>query len=193
MLNSFYVVLVVVLSAWLVFSFKFETVHGREGPYLTRFVLGSLRIHCFHRPDEDAETHSHPWDFWTFPLVGYYEEVLQWNTAEHSFWYKGENIAPGQAFVGREYVRPFRWHKRSASHSHRILHSALDVNGGDIMMYSPGFRASRSKRIWTIVWTGARVPTWAFSKVVSGRVESTESSLFIKQKGLRPLVGRSLR
>lgn len=168
--------------------FKFETVYGKEGPYLTRLVLGKLRFHCFHRGDEDEETHSHPWDFWTFPLVGYYEEVLTLNTAGKVIFYGGERIEPWRFYLRREFVRPFRWHKRQADHSHRILYSARDTCGMDINVYRAGFRHARSKNIYTIVWTGRKSGSWGFSKLLgSGMIIFTHWRLFIQEKGLRPL------
>jgi hypothetical protein len=62
---------------------KKETIWGNAGPYLTRITLFSLgkkgirlKLHQFHRSDEDAELHSHPWK-WGIAFVlwgGYVEE-----------------------------------------------------------------------------------------------------------------------
>lgn len=167
---------------------KFETVYGKEGPYLTRLILGRLRLHCFHRGDEDEETHSHPWDFWTFPLVGYYEDVLTFNGLERAIYYGGVRVAPYAFYTRRQFVRPFRWHKRDASHSHRILYSARDSYGMDINVYRPEFRHARSKNIYTIVWTGRRAHTWGFNKLLeNGMILFTHWRLFIQEKGLKPV------
>lgn len=168
--------------------FKFETVYGLEGPYLTRLVFGRLRFHCFHRGDEDEETHSHPWDFWTFPLVGYYEEVVTCNESDRIIYYGREKVLPWCFYLRTEFVQPFRWHKRRADHSHRILYSARDICGMDIKVYKPGFRHARSKNIYTIVWTGKKVQGWGFTKLLrGGMVLFTDWRLFIKEKGLRPI------
>jgi hypothetical protein len=50
-------------------------------PYLTRYHLGDfadgghLYLHNIHRPDEDAELHSHPWGACALVLVGGYSEL----------------------------------------------------------------------------------------------------------------------
>ena len=84
------------------------TIWGDSGPYLTRVTLGRLRLHVFHRGDEDPDCHDHPADFWTFPLVTYVEEfidrggVRQWRL-----------------------VRAFRLHQRRAEFAHRVIGPAV--------------------------------------------------------------------
>ena len=51
--------------------------NGVTSLYLTRLHLGHLFIHFFNRGDMDRHPHDHPWDFWTFPLTTYYEEVWE--------------------------------------------------------------------------------------------------------------------
>lgn len=83
---------------------------GEWSPYLTRVSLtpmtrwGQLLLHVFHRRDADPDCHDHPWDFWTFPLVSYYETHL---------------LVPTRAAVMYE-VKRFRWHFRPAEHAHRV-------------------------------------------------------------------------
>lgn len=70
-----------------------NTLHGSRGPYLTRYTLLNLgkslvrvRLHHFHRGDEDLELHSHPWS-WAFALIlkgGYWEERLIGNKLQIS-------------------------------------------------------------------------------------------------------------
>lgn len=56
------------------------TMHGVDGPYLTRYYLrdeadgGKVVIHQFHRSDEDEELHSHPWEGESLILLGSYDE-----------------------------------------------------------------------------------------------------------------------
>lgn len=51
--------------------------------YLTRIKLSPkikgyrLMLHIFWEGDPDPDCHDHPWDFYTFPLVSYDEEVLE--------------------------------------------------------------------------------------------------------------------
>lgn len=73
-------------------------------PYLTRVVLGRLRIHVFHRGDSDPDCHDHPADFWTFPLVSYTEAFLDEDGAER------ERV-----------VKAFRLHFRRAEFAHRVI------------------------------------------------------------------------
>lgn len=56
-------------------------------------------MHIIWRPDLDQDCHDHPCDFWTFPLVSYWEQL------------------PDRTF---RYVRAFRLHRRRAEYAHRI-------------------------------------------------------------------------
>jgi hypothetical protein len=87
------------------------TIWSRKapGPYLTRVLLGPLRLHIFHRGDLDPDPHDHPADFWTFPLVSYVEEF---RTAD--------------GFTETRVVRAFRLHHRTAEFAHRVIGPACD-------------------------------------------------------------------
>lgn len=58
---------------------KHQRIHLMSGPlYLERWVLDfflfSIRLHCFHRSDDDRALHDHPFGFVTFVLKnGYYD------------------------------------------------------------------------------------------------------------------------
>src|SRR5690606_161477 len=58
-----------------------SVIYGKEDdhatPYMTRYWIGRLRLHIFHRGDQDPDCHDHPWSFWTFPFTPYVEEVLE--------------------------------------------------------------------------------------------------------------------
>lgn len=119
-----------------------ETIYGREvehdTPYLTRISLPGLRrarIHIFHRGDADPDPHDHPWDFWTYPLVPYWEQVYDPDTRQMSW----------------QTVRAFRLHFRKAEHAHRIV-SALSYNT----------QLLKRKKIVTLVWTGKVRRRWGF-------------------------------
>lgn len=73
---------------------------GGDTPYLTRIILGPLRIHVFHRGDADPDCHDHPADFWTFPLVSYVEGFPDGST---------------------RIVKAFRLHHRRAEFAHRVI------------------------------------------------------------------------
>ena len=84
---------------------------GRDTLFFARLKLtpshprhGGLYLHLFFRGDEDPDPHDHPWDFWTFPLQGYVEEIMNFN---------------GKLYFN--YVKPWRWTFRHASHVHRVL------------------------------------------------------------------------
>lgn len=96
-----------------------EVIYGKDGihtvPYLTRIRLlnsnpkrllfkNGLFIHKFHRGDWDRAFHDHPWDFWTFPLQTYYEDVLSEN---------GNIIKSNK-------VASFTWHFRDANYAHMV-------------------------------------------------------------------------
>ena len=85
-------------------------------PFLTRIKLtpfgrykGGLYFHKFHRPDADRHLHDHPFDFWTFPLTSYLEDVV------------GED-----GVIVTKLVRAFRLHRRPAEHIHKIIGHARD-------------------------------------------------------------------
>ncbi len=78
---------------------KRETITGPDGsPYLTRWALGRLRLHVFHRGDADPDPHTHP-------LVSYNEAVMN----------------PETGVIRYQLVRAWRLHFRPASHAHLIV------------------------------------------------------------------------
>lgn len=64
-----------------------RTITGRDGaPYLTKHTLVNLgrdswraHLHEFHRGDEDAALHSHPWKAVGIILSGGYREERRWD------------------------------------------------------------------------------------------------------------------
>lgn len=115
------------------------TIRGPDGSrFITKVKLsprtrwGQLHFHLFWRGDTDPDPHDHPWDFWTFPLRSYVEEVP---TGPHAVWL---------SVVGR-----FRWHHRPAEHIHRVVRSVVTREG-------------QVRRFATIVWTGPKRRGWGF-------------------------------
>ena len=104
-----------------------KTIFGNSGPYLTRVTWGRLRLHVFHRGDEDPDCHDHPADFWTFPLVSYVEEY---------------RAADGS--LRERPVRAFRLHRRRAEFAHRVLRALHHDNGQILTIVWWG----RSRRAW---------------------------------------------
>ena len=71
-------------------------------PYLERWILWcgiTLRLHKFHKGDDDRAFHDHPWWFITLPLQSYVEQT------------------PVQ---GEQLVRGWRPHFRPAKHQHIV-------------------------------------------------------------------------
>lgn len=118
--------------------------HGARTPYMTRAWIGRLRIHIFHRGDADPDCHDHPWDFWTFPLTPYVEEVVV-------------NGTGGRARIV-DIVPAFRWSFRPATHTHRVLGI---WNRKSSLSYTEG-------KIVTIVWRSAWRREWGFTKIGRG-------------------------
>lgn len=148
-----------------------QTVYGADGvtPYLTRFVLGRLRLHIFHRGDEDPDPHDHPWGYWTFPLTTYEEEV--WSGPEESSWLTDFlGLDPG-IIKHHQVVEAWRLHYRPATHTHRVIgriaDSSRDPDG------FPGISPVRwlpvPGAIVTLVWTEAIQRDWGFLKLRDGR------------------------
>ena len=138
-----------------------HTIYGRDGrhhtPYMTRLWIGRLRLHIFHRGDQDEDCHDHPWNFWTFPLNSYLEEVVDPYVADQV----RDGLAPVSAVTRLpqtylQVVRAFRLHFRPATHSHRVL--------GRFSGYSGGQPTFSQRRIVTLVWRSGVERKWGFLK-----------------------------
>ena len=58
------------------FGLTHDLVFEDEKPYLERWIVWfgfTLRLHKFHKGDDDRAYHDHPWWFITLPLVPYRE------------------------------------------------------------------------------------------------------------------------
>ena len=55
-----------------------QTLGDPTCPYMTRWVVNlgliTIRLHCFHRSDDDRHLHDHPWWFFSALLRGSYRE-----------------------------------------------------------------------------------------------------------------------
>lgn len=122
----------------------FDDAGKSRTPYMRRYWIGRLRLHIFYRGDNDPDHHDHPWDFWTFPLTSYVEEVAE------PIWMSGP--LPTQYHPRRQVVRAFRLHYRPATHCHRVLgrySTPIALYGGKER--NPRFDQGR---IITLVWRG---------------------------------------
>lgn len=115
-------------------------VDENGSPYMLRLWLGRLRLHVFYRGDNDPDPHDHPWDFWTFPLCSYVEEVTL------------TDDPVGQFPTKFNTVRAFRLHFRPATYLHRVLHRSDRI----------GRRVEG--RIITLVWHRPVSRRWGFLK-----------------------------
>lgn len=125
-----------------------ERIYGRDGEHSTLYLFrvkltprtpwGQLYLHIFHRGDLDRAPHDHPWSFWTFPFIGYTEEI----------WKVVCTLDMVEPVPVRRYkakpVKPFRFHFRPAEYIHR-------VNDPE-----PG------KKIVTLVWHCRKRREWGF-------------------------------
>lgn len=153
-----------------------NTIYGMDGsPYMTRAWIGRLRFHIFHRGDLDPDHHDHPWDFTTFPLTSYVEEVaVPIGKFVHKDSASGKlTVGPREWRTKRVLVHAFRPHFRPATHMHRVLgryagwdkfpegqHEYgrwLDDPFYTVPVWRPG-------KIVTIVWRSKPKRAWGFLK-----------------------------
>ena len=126
-----------------------EKIRRDDGDlYLTRIRLtpatrwGWLQLHIFARGDTEGHCHDHPFNFWTFPLHDYIEEVEAPLTGTIS---EPENHP---AYTrGVQVVERFKWHYRPAIHRHRVI--------GRPAYSGPG-------RLWTLMWRTPKYRDWGF-------------------------------
>ena len=129
-----------------------SVIWGKDGEhataYMTRYWIGRLRLHVFHRGDQDPDAHDHPWGFWTFPFTSYVEEVVERDEDGH---YKRFQIVPA-----------WRLNYRPATHTHRVLgrYGGFDVMGVPVIVTAP---------IVTLVWRGKDERKWGFLKHRDGK------------------------
>ncbi len=84
------------------FGFTHDLVYEGDQPYLERWIVWfgfTLRLHKFHKGDDDRAFHDHPWWFVTLPLADYRE------------------LTPGG---GARRVQRWRPHFRRAKHRHIV-------------------------------------------------------------------------
>lgn len=146
-----------------------HTIYGVEGehntPYMTRIWFGRLRLHIFHRPDNDPDPHDHPWGFWTFPFTSYVEEVIEPEDVFVAYNVNPPELRP--LIAGRtetryhrkvQVVHAFQWHYRPATHTHRVI--------GKLVREHPngGIQYTDKERIYTLVWREPESRSWGFLK-----------------------------
>lgn len=150
-------------------------IYGRAGehdsPYMLRLWVGRLRLHVFFRGDLDPDCHDHPWDFWTFPLTPYVEEVA---IARRETVAEGVEPLPQRFDLIRQVVRAFEWTYRPATHCHRVI-GALDPkslfrkSATEFAYIRDDLRIIEGKKIVTLIWRGKQGRSWGFLKKRDGR------------------------
>ena len=149
--------------------------------YMTRYWIGRLRLHIFHRGDQDPDHHDHPWPFWTFPLTSYVEEVVLYSSLEALYdmqrMHQVEGLSADQInaaiengrsvgrVTDRQVVPAFRLSHRPATHCHRVLgrfNATSAKKGWTQTGWKPG-------KIITLVWRGKVERKWGFLKNRDGR------------------------
>lgn len=157
-----------------------NTIYGAHGehstPYMTRIWIGRLRLHIFHRGDADPDCHDHPWDFWTFPLTAYVEEVANPEVTRRV--QNSTVVATGWQHAGRvlhrQIVPAFRWSFRAATHTHRVIGRYDPVVTARAMpnAFFPGASPeplADDGKIVTIVWQGRPRRKWGFLRNRGGQ------------------------
>lgn len=164
---------------------------GDGTPYMRRMWIGRLRLHVFYRGDNDPDPHDHPWDFWTFPLTPYVEEVV---SAPTGLWFSlGEDEGMPEGWDDkprrfRQVVPAFRWSFRPATHCHRVLGrfsgnawsrsmglfvARVSPRGAnrdpDLEPYYDFATPEHPSRMITIVWRSKVKRKWGFLKNRDGK------------------------
>ena len=150
-----------------------HTIYGVDGehaaPYMTRIWIYRLRLHIFYRGDNDPDPHDHPWDFWTFPLTSYVEEVATPVT---------KGVAPLELLLcgpenytlSHQVVRAFRLQYRPATHCHRVLGRARPAAyGSQDGCIREALPEAVPGKIVTIVWRGMNGRKWGFLRNRDGK------------------------
>lgn len=132
-----------------------ERIPDEQGaPYLVRrraklpFNLGFVCVHTFFGPDPNPSPHDHPWDFTTFPLKTYLEEVWDIEADTRTL----------------EIVRGWRPHRRQAERVHKVLGPTGERWPLTTLVWLGPFR--RQWGFWTDwadlmpLWKSSRKRTW---------------------------------
>lgn len=125
-------------------GFDHSKVYVGETLYLERWILYvagfTLRLHKFHRGDDDRASHTHPWWFITFPLSPYRERVFRCGMS-----------------LGLRVVRAWRPHFRPADFEH-IVEGGVDWIEDDRTMHW----SRHDRSFYTLVLTGRKRSAWGF-------------------------------
>lgn len=156
-----------------------HTITDENGsPFMLRIWFGRLRFHRFYRGDHDKDPHDHPWDFWTFPLTAYVEEVTEYSGVLED-WRGDRDLRLFR--TSRRVVPAFRWSFRLATHTHKVLGRFNGEIRDDFgFFHRVSAKAANQlpdcfalvwndRPITTIVWRSAPKRAWGFLKHKDGR------------------------
>lgn len=153
--------------------YGWHTIITDGAPYMTRAWFGRLRVHVFYRGDADQDPHDHPWDFWTFPLRSYVEEV----TVASGY----TDTVLAEYITRRQVVPAFGPVFRPATHTHRVIgpYSGYVRDGFGYLIRCGARRANtlgpsfwpedEPGKIVTVVWRSEFKRKWGFLKHKDGR------------------------
>lgn len=149
----------------------FDDAGNSRTPYMTRIWVGRLRLHIFYRGDNDPDPHDHPWDFWTFPLTPYVEEVTTPDGKGMSYM-EALFCGPRNYKLRRQVVPAWRWSFRPATHTHRVIGALAGWqthNWGSGAIIDPPVPIIGNGKIITIVWRGKGGRKWGFLRNRDGK------------------------
>ena len=108
------------------------------GDYMHRWIVahpfGTVRLHHIRRPDADPDMHTHPFDFASFILCGWYTEERLDEFA---------TLETGDQWVRYRRLGPLAVNTLTGATPHRVV----EVSRGGA---------------WTLVLTGPKVRSWGF-------------------------------
>lgn len=139
--------------------------------YMTRVWFGRLRVHVFYRGDADQDPHDHPWDFWTFPLTSYVEEVTVKVDEEKVYKGHGDYDIEEIFATYQQIVPAFRLSYRPATHTHRVIGRWGGAWRLNWKTRNVDFTEALidPRPIVTVVWRSEFKRKWGFLKHKDGR------------------------
>ena len=131
--------------------------------YFGQLWLWRFRLHWFLKDEPGEAFHDHSWNFWTFPLRSYIEEVIDTETGA----------------VKVEIVRAFRLHYRRAEHAHRY-------RGRYAGQWQDGFPVSSPGTVITLAFRSGIKREWFYWRLNKGKVRRYRWRPWLKRVGHMP-------
>jgi hypothetical protein len=131
--------------------------------FFGQFWLWRFRLHVFLKDEPGEAFHDHAWNFWTFPLRSYIEEIIQPETGATRF----------------EVVKAFRMHYRRAEHAHRYRGRFAGVHDGGLPVAMPGV-------VVTLALRSGVKRKWFYWRLNKGRVRRYSWRQWLRHVGCIP-------